>query len=1119
MGVVTITSNKTKVMLSILLIIFVFMMITNVSANSTNDTVQKNIVEQKDNMQDTVNIDESGSVKDNAEITKKTVNDTVKEDASTKVDPEIRLSGSEIHPGVKKTFLALLPQDSKGTVTFRISKTNISPKIKVEDGQASYTYTIPKTFNSQKYYLYAIYSGDSKYNAKRVNATLILTPEGGKVNASMILKNHTTKYNTAKKLTVKLNKDATGTVVFKVDNRNISKAVKIKNGTASYTYTTGLTPGNHTLTAVYSGNFKYEPTNVSSNLTINKLKSKLNVTKVTAKAGNITLFTATATDELGRKIKNMKVQFRLNGKFIGSNKTNSKGIAKLYYKIPSSLYTKTNNITVNTITTKTIMNSTRKTTLTLKQLKTKVMVPNISTKPSKTIVITATVVDEFNNYVTKGTVTFKKGNKTLKTVKVSNGFAKYTYKSNYQTSNKTYIYAIYKGDWKYASKTGRGTYKVTKLKTTISPNFVDAKPNSVVTLTAIVRDQNQNHATDGTVRFSIGSKVIGKAKVKDGVATLKYTLRSYKAKDYRIKAEYLGTKVYKSSSSLNRLTVSRYDTTIKGGQVNAVAGEKTTITVSVTDDENYKVNKGQIKYYINNEYIGTAGVSKGTSSITYVPPSAYDGKTVTYYANYVKNDFYESTSYSNTMIVAHQKTVYVSPNGSDTNLGDQAHPFKTLQHAVSHITLFGTIKLSSGTFYASGIKLDESISIVGSGRDKTFIDGSSSGSSIFNISKRNVLLTIDGITIQNGKSNTKFSAGAIVTSGKLNINNSRFRNNIGSGAYSGGAIYTNGILTVTNTEFVNNVVSNVNSQGGAIRSYSNTTYITDCRFDSNRVTGSNSTGGSVIYADSSDVIINGTTFTKNTATGKYVTGGVIRSIYGAVVIDKSTFTVNTVTSTDTAVGAVVGALSSGVSIQNSAFTSNSIEAVNSAGGSIVYVETAALEMSNSKINSNKVSGKYVYGGAIYSYKAVTDINNSEFNANTINASANGYGGALYSLSGNVTVTRSKFNNNTIKSKDIALAGAIYTYSTTTISNSSFENNNINATSLGGGAIANMGDLTVTQTNFIDNYAYNAGNAITTTTTAINSINNNYWGSSSPTWSNLLYSLAAPTSYSKTKFNM
>ena len=69
------------------------------------------------------------------ELTKSNVDIT--KEASTqseKIDPEIRLIDSEIHPGVEKTFLAILPYDATGTATFRISQTTISGKIKVEYG-------------------------------------------------------------------------------------------------------------------------------------------------------------------------------------------------------------------------------------------------------------------------------------------------------------------------------------------------------------------------------------------------------------------------------------------------------------------------------------------------------------------------------------------------------------------------------------------------------------------------------------------------------------------------------------------------------------------------------------------------------------------------------------------------------------------------------------------------------------------------------------------------------------------------------------------------------------------------------------------------------------------------
>ncbi|RAP52019.1 MAG: hypothetical protein BZ138_03890 [Methanosphaera sp. rholeuAM270] len=1030
-------------------------------------------------------------------------------------NPDIRLSDSEIHPGIEKTFLALLPSDATGLSVFKINEKSISGKLEAEYGMVSYTYLVPKSLKSEEYKLYLTYSGDKKYIGKTVNATLTLTPEGGRVNADMTMKNFSTKYLTPAQLSVKLNRDAFGNITFQVNNVNVS-TVKFANGQVKYNYTSRLTPGTYNLTAIYSGNYKYLKSVVNSTLKVNKLKSSVAVKNVTSKAGKNTLFKATVTNELGKNVKNMNVTFKLGGEIIGSNTTNTNGFVKLYYTLPSSLYKKT--FTVKTIanTTDTILSSSATSTLSLKQLKTRVSVPNISTKPSKTIVVTATVLDEFNNYVSKGIVTFKKGNATLGKVNVSNGFAKFTYRTNYKTSNKTYIYASYVGDWKYASSKGKGTYQVTKLKTVITPNAVDAKPNSEITLKAIVRDQNQNYATDGSVRFTLNKSVIGTASVKNGVSTLKTTLKDYTAGTYRIRAEYLGSKIYKKSSNTNSMTVKRYDTSIQGNEENAVVGSKSTLSLTVIDEEKYNVNTGTVKYYLNNEFIGTANVIKGVATIYFTVPSKYDGKTIKYYANYEKNGIYESSSYSNTLTVTHQKTVYVSPNGSDSNLGDKSHPFKTIQYAVNHISLFGTVKLMAGTYSLSGLNLNTSVNLIGSGRDKTFIDGQNSGVPVFNITKRNAVLTMDSITIKNAKSNHQFSAGAIVTSGKLNIMNSRFINNTGNGLYSGGAIYTNGILNVTNTEFINNRVTNINSQGGAIRCYDNTTFITNCKFESNQVTGTNSTGAAAIYGDTSDIIINSTTFTKNVAKGKYITGGIIRAISGAVVIDRSTFTNNQITSNDYAIGGIIGSLSSGISISNTSMNSNTIKAKNSAGGAGVYVEAAAMDIKDSKINSNTLSANSTYGGVIYSYKAFVTISNSDIKNNRLYDTDKGYGGALYAYEGQVNITRTNFYNNSIKAKSLALAGAVYSYSTININSSNFEKNNINASNLGGGAIANMGTLNVTKTNFINNSAFNAGDAITATATAKNIIENNYWASENPTWTNLLYSVKTPKNYSKTK---
>lgn len=1036
--------------------------------------------------------------------------------ASNKTDPEIRLSNTEIHPGVNKTFLALLPEDATGTASFKIASTTIAKNIAVEDGMVTYTYTIPSTYNKENYTYYLIYSGDDKYNSKTVNATLTLTPLGGKVNATMSMNNITTKYQKTVQLKVNVNKNATGNVIFTIDGKQIAKA-KVSNGVATANYTVKIEPSNKTIVATYNGDFQYLQTSINSTLKINPLSTNITTKNMTSKAGQLTLFTANITDENTNPVKDVNVEFRLNGKSIGYNTTNTNGTVTLYYTLNSTLYTQNNTVTIRANTTSTTKASSKTINLTLKQLKTTTSIPNKSDKPSKTVIVQAIVTDEFNNFVSNGTVTFKNGSKVLETVELKDGHAEMSYTLNYESGNFT-ISAYYNGDWKYGNSNGKGVVKITQLKTVLLSSAPDAKPNSEITINATLRDQYQNPVIDGQVRFTVNNKVIGTVNVSSGSASIKYSLKNLTVGNYRIVTDYLGSKIYKKNSINSTLTVKRYQTTLKGSSLNAMVGSNCEISVSVTDEEKYKVDQGTVKFYVQGGYIGSVKVKDGVASINYKVDSKYDGKIIRYIAIYEQNALYESTSCTSTITVSHQKIVYVSPNGSDSNLGDRLHPYKTLAYAVNHTSLFGTIKLREGTYSASNIALNNSITIIGAGKDKTIITGSNTGNPIFNLTKRNTVVTIKGVTIKNGKSTGEFSAGAIVSIGKLNVIFSRFESNTASGNFSGGAIYSSGILNLTNCEFTKNSVTNINSQGGAIRCYNNTTYITSCNFNNNKITGTNSTGGAIIYNEHGDLIMNRTTVVNNTATGCYLTGGLIRTAYGAVVIDGCAFKNNTFRATDYAVGGVIGSMSSGVSIHNTNINTNKIIANNTAGGCVVYIEAAACVIKNSRLNANNLTALQTYGSVLYSYHSAVEFESNQVNENYQNAGYAGFGGALYVINGNLTINKSNFTANKIKAKNISLAGVLYAKANVTISNSNFIKNSINATNLGGGAIANNYKLEITNSNFINNYAYNCGDAITSTNTATNDVDGNYWGSNKPEWSKLLYAVETPASYSTVKIN-
>ena len=175
------------------------------------------------------------------------------------------------------------------------------------------------------------------------------------------------------------------------------------------------------------------------------------------------------------------------------------------------------------------------------------------------------------------------------------------------------------------------------------------------------------------------------------------------------------------------------------------------------------------------------------------------------------------------------KDIYVSVIGDDDlNTGSSTSPYLSIDMAISQVndSDVATIHLSEGTFASekdSDFDIDlnhrvygGSLTIIGQGKDKTFIDGQSS----FKFSRfySNTNITLKDLTLKNFKGT---DGGTIASFGLLKIENCRFEESYATSSH-GGAIYAGGdeaILDVRNTEFVNSSVNGYDSgefyaQGG-----------------------------------------------------------------------------------------------------------------------------------------------------------------------------------------------------------------------------------------------------------------------------------------------------------------
>ena len=169
--------------------------------------------------------------------------------------------------------------------------------------------------------------------------------------------------------------------------------------------------------------------------------------------------------------------------------------------------------------------------------------------------------------------------------------------------------------------------------------------------------------------------------------------------------------------------------------------------------------------------------------------------------------------------VSYDKAIYVNTTGDDSNSGSQTSPYATINKGISSVNASdnAVIYLSEGTFTGDNntdlsINLahknyNGSLTFVGRGYDKTFIDGEQMAP-IFKSMSGDSIIVFKNIAFINGKANT---GGAITSNAVLTIDNCLFEDNYATG-YNGGAIYQqSNDFKVTNSIFRNN---SVNSYGG-----------------------------------------------------------------------------------------------------------------------------------------------------------------------------------------------------------------------------------------------------------------------------------------------------------------
>ncbi len=191
--------------------------------------------------------------------------------------------------------------------------------------------------------------------------------------------------------------------------------------------------------------------------------------------------------------------------------------------------------------------------------------------------------------------------------------------------------------------------------------------------------------------------------------------------------------------------------------------------------------------------------------------------------------------------------------------GTELTPFCTVTEALAVAADGDVIHIAPGV-YGETVTADVDVTMIGTaGRDVTIMDGLASGSVI--TVPGDVILTIDGLTLQNGRGR----GGGITDYGTLTMRNSTIRDSQGSSPFGFGSaggitqLSQSGPLTLRNCTISGNRAGSYYYAGGGIRSvFGGDVTIVDCEFVDNR-----SNYASALSLGATRALISGSTFTGN----------------------------------------------------------------------------------------------------------------------------------------------------------------------------------------------------------------------------------------------------------------
>lgn len=427
---------------------------------------------------------------------------------------EVRYTNDYYNSTAKSSSFTVEKADLNMTVTFNQNTFTITVN-NLENATGNLTLTIDnqnyncpinnsqsvlnKNLTEGNHTLKITYLGDSNYNPKTLNTYVYVKT----FYTDLILKVNSAVYGEELVITANIDKNATGTVTFTINN--ITREITVENGIARLTLT-GLNVGEYDLNAEYSGDVYYVEAENTTSVKINKANSTISLYVLEALLEeNIRIYANLSTNATG------SVLFSMPGYYSPRYKNINNDISTWYI---SPLTTGKYTVQATYTGDSNYYSSNTTFILDISQKKS-ILEVNIDDVRIIDRVIVSVKLYNRSNVGLNGTVKLDLNSKTYD-IDVTDGQSSLVI-GKMDAGNYTYT-AVYEGNTEYAKSSSNGEFEVrdTLLNVIIISNNLTKYYNGSQNLTILVKTTNNKIVADTPVSILINGKKITRTTDENG---------------------------------------------------------------------------------------------------------------------------------------------------------------------------------------------------------------------------------------------------------------------------------------------------------------------------------------------------------------------------------------------------------------------------------------------------------------------------------------------------------------------------------------------------------------------------------------------------------------------------